>query len=136
MQRLASQRTHAIKSGEMNHTHTPCSGTPVTIATFRHSLIRCQCLRFLPVPRVTTSLTSLEKMPYSQHELWVWVLVLVTAQRRVRNWRAARAIPLSPGVSTSPVPKPSVGRFRVSLLPLMYAALCKAVCLPPHPSHS
>ena len=90
----------------MNRTDSRPVREPLsTTAAFRPLIIRRQCLSFLPVPRVTASLTSLEKMPYSQHELRVWVLVLVTAQRRVRSWRAARAMPLSPGVSPAPVPE-------------------------------
>ena len=135
MRRLASPRTRAVKSGAMSRPDSRPVRDPVTAATLRPSLvIRRQRLSFLPGPRVTASLTSLEKMPYSQHELRVWVLVLVAAQRRVRSWRAARAMPLSPGVSRPLFPSPDVCRLRVSLLPLIYAALCKAVCLLPIPA--
>lgn len=62
MQRLASPRTHAIRSGAMNRTDSRPVREPLsTTAAFRPLIIRRQCLSFLPVPRVTASLTSLEK---------------------------------------------------------------------------
>lgn len=92
---------------------------------------RLQCLRFLPIPRVTASLT-LEKMLYSQHELRVWVLVPVIAQRRVRSWRVTRVIPLSPvHISRSQVP---VFASRVFLYSFLYMLLfVEQSALLPHP---
>lgn len=131
MQRLACQRTHTTKSGEMKRTDSHPAGNPCHDCYFQAlSSLDARVWAFCQGNRFPT---SLETTPYSQHELRVWVLVLVAAQRRVRSWRATRAMLLPPGASCLLV---RVRCVQVSCFPapLIYAALCKAACLLPSPA--